>query len=109
MNKKRKRTTPWNPIYWKTNFYNSNVSGDDRVDAICPIGSAFFQTIIPNYDLSTDETRDQGYGPALEIIETRPFLKQARTGPVAQKRRLEPKHQTSHKQTSHSKIFERFA
>ena len=100
---------PWSPVYWKTNFYNSNVSGHDRVDAISPIGSAFFQTIIPNYDLSTDETRDQGYGPAIDIIETRPFLNRSHPKPSAKKRPLDAKHQTSLKQTGRSKIFEHFA
>ncbi|NBC29999.1 MAG: hypothetical protein GVY29_08400 [Spirochaetes bacterium] len=47
-----------------TNFYPLYDAANDQVDRIVPVRRTIFQRIIPRYELSTSETRDQGLGPA---------------------------------------------
>ena len=46
-----------------TNFYPLYDAANDQVDRIVPVRRTIFQRIIPRYELSTSETRDQGLGP----------------------------------------------
>lgn len=71
--RKNKKVYPWHQVFWKTNFYPSYDSDNDQVDPVSSISKTFFQPIIPNYEISTSETRDQGLGPALEMIDLGPL------------------------------------
>lgn len=47
-----------------TNFYPLYDAANDQVDRVSPVRRTIFQRVIPRYELSTSETRDQGVGPA---------------------------------------------
>ena len=47
-----------------TRFYPGG--GPDRIEATARIGRAQLQRVLPNYELSTSETRTSGLGPKLE-------------------------------------------
>ncbi|NBC30648.1 MAG: hypothetical protein GVY29_11750 [Spirochaetes bacterium] len=51
-----------------TNFYPLYDGANDQVDRVLPVRRAIFQRILPRYELSTSETRDEGVGP--NFIET---------------------------------------
>ncbi|MFP4484987.1 MAG: hypothetical protein ACLFO1_09060 [Spirochaetaceae bacterium] len=46
-----------------TNFYPLYDGTNDQVDRVLPVRHTIFQRVIPRYELSTSETRDQGVGP----------------------------------------------
>ena len=46
-----------------TNFYPLYDGANDQVDRVLPVRRTIFQRVIPRYELSTSETRDQGVGP----------------------------------------------
>lgn len=54
-----------------TNFYPLYNEANDQVDRVVPVRRAVFQRVIPRYELSTSETRDQGVGP--DFIEVPSF------------------------------------
>ena len=67
---RRRRTVYYKP----TRFFPGGDEDRGQIEAINPIRRARLQRIIPSYDLSTEETRESGEGPALELIEHRPPL-----------------------------------
>jgi hypothetical protein len=46
-----------------TNFYPLYDGANDQVDRVSPVRRTIFQRVIPRYELSTSETRDEGVGP----------------------------------------------
>jgi len=46
-----------------TNFYPLYDGANDQVDRVLPVRRTIFQRVLPRYELSTSETRDQGLGP----------------------------------------------
>ena len=63
--KKRIRVDHWNSRR-VTNFYPQYGQGRDRVEPVRPVFPTMFQEVIPRYDLSATETRDDGVGPMFE-------------------------------------------
>lgn len=58
----------------RTNFYPTYDGANDQVDRVTPVRRAFFQRVIPRYQISTSETRDEGVGPAFfDSGTTRPL------------------------------------
>lgn len=53
--------------HWRrgTNFY-PNGDADGALGAVGPIVPVEFQPVIPNYELSTNDTRESGVGPAFD-------------------------------------------
>jgi len=51
-----------------TTFYPLYDGANDQVDRVTPVRRAFYQAVLPRYQLSTSETRDLGTGPGLEEI-----------------------------------------
>ena len=47
-----------------TRFYPH--TGDDSISPVGRVRSVQFQKVLPSYELSTEETRESGLGPALE-------------------------------------------
>jgi len=46
-----------------TNFYPLYDAANDQVDRVLPVRRTIFQRVLPRYELSTSETRDEGLGP----------------------------------------------
>ena len=74
MNKEKvRRKARWNRLKATTNFYPTYVDGNK--DKVTPTAATFktqFQTIIPRYNLSMTETRNEGTGPTFLEIEYNP-------------------------------------
>lgn len=53
--------------HWRrgTNFY-PNGDADGALGPVGPVVPVEFQPVIPSYDLSTNETRESGVGPAFD-------------------------------------------
>ncbi len=51
-----------------TNFYPRYGEGRDVVEAIRPVHPTQFQQVIPRYNLSATDTRDDGVGPTFEEV-----------------------------------------
>ena len=63
----------WKRLEATTNFYPTYVDGNK--DKVTPTAATFktqFQTVIPRYNLSMTETRDEGTGPTFLETEYRP-------------------------------------
>ena len=53
--------------YWPlTNFYPQYDGANDQVDRVTAVRAVRFQRILPRYQLSTSETRDEGVGPTFD-------------------------------------------
>ena len=69
-NNNNKKLIKYNRLKGTTNFYPTYVDGNkDLVTSIESSRKSEFQTIIPRYELSMSETRDQGTGPNFLEIE----------------------------------------
>ena len=64
--RRKKKTTPARG-YPTTNFYPMYDFDRDQVNPVSSIRSIKLQRIIPRYELSTSDTRDEGVGPVCEI------------------------------------------
>ena len=70
---KIRRKARWKRLEATTNFYPTYVDGNK--DKVTPTAATFttqFQTIIPRYNLSMTETRNEGTGPTFLEIEYQP-------------------------------------
>ena len=70
---KIRRKARWKRLEATTNFYPTYVEGNK--DTVTPIAATFttqFQTVIPRYNLSMTETRDEGTGPTFLETEYQP-------------------------------------
>tara|TARA_B100001029_G_C14921765_1_gene372389 strand:- start:214 stop:555 length:342 start_codon:yes stop_codon:yes gene_type:complete len=68
-----RRKAKWKRLEATTNFYPTYVDGNK--DKVTPTAATFptqFQTIIPRYNLSMSETRNEGTGPTFLEIEYQP-------------------------------------
>ena len=66
------RKARWKRLEASTNFYPTYVDGNK--DKVTPTAATFktqFQTVIPRYNLSMTETRDEGTGPTFLDTEYR--------------------------------------
>jgi hypothetical protein len=68
-----------------TNFYPLYNGSNDQVDPVLRVQPVLFQRILPRYDLSTSQTRDQGLGPMFADIPESPVpsLRRVSQGPEA--------------------------
>ncbi|MBF0288324.1 MAG: hypothetical protein HQM14_10945 [SAR324 cluster bacterium] len=66
-NKKRRRLDHWNSRR-VTTFYPQYSEGRDRVEPIRSVFPTMFQEVIPRYNLSATDTRDEGVGPMFEEV-----------------------------------------
>jgi hypothetical protein len=57
-----------------TNFYPLYSASNDQVDPVQRVQPVQFQRVLPRYELSTSETRDQGLGPMFADIPESPAL-----------------------------------
>ncbi|MBF0239304.1 MAG: hypothetical protein HQM12_16505 [SAR324 cluster bacterium] len=71
MKKKQKTKIFHWQLQGNTNFYPRYGEGRDVVTAVSAIQASAFQEIVPRYQLSASETRDQGVGPFFNEIEYR--------------------------------------
>ena len=70
---KIRRKARWKRLEATTNFYPTYVDGNK--DKVTPTASTFttqFQTVIPRYNLSMTETRNEGTGPTFLETEYQP-------------------------------------
>ncbi|MBF0279396.1 MAG: hypothetical protein HQM13_16485 [SAR324 cluster bacterium] len=65
--KKRGYVEHWNSRR-VTTFYPQYGEGRDVVEAIRPVQITKFQQVIPRYNLSATDTRDDGVGPMFEEV-----------------------------------------
>lgn len=65
--KKHHRVSNWNSRR-VTTFYPQYGEGRDRVEAIKRVHPTMFQQVIPRYNLSATNTRDDGVGPMFEEV-----------------------------------------
>ena len=74
MNKKKvRRKAQWKRLEATTNFYPTYVDGNkDKVTPTAATYKTQFQTVIPRYNLSMTETRNEGTGPTFLEIEYQP-------------------------------------
>ena len=74
MNKEKvRRKVRWKRLEATTNFYPTYVDGNK--DKVTPTAATFttqFQTVIPRYNLSMTETRNEGTGPTFLETEYQP-------------------------------------
>ncbi len=81
MNKKNiRRKAKWKRLEATTNFYPTYVDGNK--DKVTPTSATFptqSQTIIPRYNLSMTETRNEGTGPTFLETEYQPTSIHAKT------------------------------
>ena len=75
------------PLHWNivgtTTFYPKYGEGRDVVEPVMPIRPAKFQRIIPRYELSASQTRDEGVGPVFEeVIYRAPVFRRCRPAVV---------------------------
>ena len=63
----------WKRLEATTNFYPTYVDGNkDKVTPTAPTFTTQFQTVIPRYNLSMTETRNEGTGPTFLETEYQP-------------------------------------
>ena len=77
---KIRRKARWKRLEATTNFYPTYV--DRNKDKVTPTAATFttqFQTIIPRYNLSMTETRNEGTGPTFLETEYHPTSLRSRT------------------------------
>ena len=55
-------------FYPLTTFYPLYSGGRDGINAITPVRPVRFQKVLPRYELSTSDTRDEGVGPMFNGI-----------------------------------------
>ena len=70
---KIRRKASWKRLEATTNFYPTYVDGNK--DKVTPTAATFktqFQTVIPRYNLSMTETRNEGTGPTFLETEYQP-------------------------------------
>ena len=70
---KIRRKARWKRLEASTNFYPTYIDGNK--DKVTPTAATFktqFQTVIPRYNLSMTETRNEGTGPTFLETEYRP-------------------------------------
>ena len=74
MNKEKiLRKARWKRLEATTNFYPTYVDGNkDRVTPAAATFTTQFQTVIPRYNLSMTETRNEGSGPIFLETEYQP-------------------------------------
>tara|TARA_B100000686_G_scaffold231562_1_gene239142 strand:+ start:259 stop:600 length:342 start_codon:yes stop_codon:yes gene_type:complete len=68
-----RRKARWERLVATTNFYPTYVDGNK--DRVTPTSATFktkFQTVIPRYNLSMSETRNEGTGPTFLETEYHP-------------------------------------
>ncbi|MBS1256645.1 MAG: hypothetical protein MAG581_02471 [Deltaproteobacteria bacterium] len=71
--KKTRRKTRWKRLEGTTNFYPTYVDGNrDKVTPAAATFKTHFQTVIPRYNLSMTETRNEGTGPTFLETEYQP-------------------------------------
>jgi len=74
MNKEKiRRKARWKRVAATTNFYPTYLDGNK--DKVTPTAATFktkFQTVIPRYNLSMTETRNEGTGPIFLETEYQP-------------------------------------
>ncbi len=67
--KNKRRKARWKRLKGTTNFYPTYVDGNlDKVTPVASTNNTQFQAVIPRYDLSMSETRNEGTGPT--FLET---------------------------------------
>ena len=72
-NEKIRHKARWKRLEATTNFYPTYVEGNK--DKVTPTAATFktqFQTVIPRYNLSMTETRNEGTGPTFLETEYQP-------------------------------------
>ena len=77
---KIRRKARWKRLEATTNFYPTYVDGNK--DKVTPTGATFktqFQTVIPRYNLSMTETRNEGTGPTFLETEYQPTSLRSKT------------------------------
>ena len=68
-----RRKLRWKRLVATTNFYPTYVDGNkDKVTPTAPTFKTQFQTVIPRYNLSMSETRNEGTGPTFLETEYQP-------------------------------------
>ena len=75
-----RRKARWKRLEDTTNFYPTYVDGNK--DKVTPTAATFttqFQTVIPRYNLSMTETRNEGTGPTFLEIEYQPTSLRSKT------------------------------
>ena len=64
------RRTPIKRPNVRTNFYPTYTDGEkDKVDAVRAVRGTKFQQVVPYYNLSMSETRNDGMGPMFVEVE----------------------------------------
>ena len=80
------RKARWKRLEASTNFYPTYVDGNK--DKVTPTAATFktqFQTVIPRYNLSMTETRNEGTGPTFLETEYRPTSLRPKTVKILKK------------------------
>ena len=101
----RKRTPTHH--YTGTNFYPLYDFDRDQVNPVSGIRPIKLQRIIPRYELSTSDTRDEGVGPVYEATTSSTY--QAETASVPRRmRRVKVKRvdNSANQQRHHAGMFE---
>ncbi len=75
------RQAPGGPRVFRGTMFYPHGDADDRVTAIGPVRPVRFQTVVPRYDLSTNATRDSGFGPLFDAYEAWEGAAVRRRGP----------------------------
>jgi len=90
--KKRNLVDHWNSRR-VTTFYPQYGEGRDVVEAIRPVYVTQFQQVIPRYNLSATDTRDDGVGPTFEEVPyDRPFYRRKKKPTQTLARKPSKKH-----------------
>ena len=77
---KNHRKARWKRLEATTNFYPTYVDGNkDKVTPTAAIYSTQFQKVIPRYNLSMTETRNEGTGPTFLETEYQPTSIRSKT------------------------------
>ena len=77
---KMRRKARWKRLEASTNFYPTYVDGNkDRVTPTESIFKTQFQKVIPRYNLSMTETRNEGTGPTFLETEYNPTSLRSKT------------------------------
>lgn len=77
-NKKTHKIDNWNSRR-VTTFYPQYGEGRDRVEPVKRVHPTMFQQVIPRYNLSATDTRDDGVGPMFEeVIYATPIYRRKR-------------------------------
>ena len=97
------RKARWKRMEASTNFYPTYVEGNK--DKVTPTAATFktqFQTVIPRYNLSMTETRNEGTGPTFLETEYKPTSLRQKTVKKS-KKHVSYKHEPIFKLPHHKK------